>query len=182
MDFSSGEMPEKQAQENALPRFPKIWVGYFLGMATAVAEIAAITMHPEFLQAQFPVPPLYLFLANFVSLVYWLVCVYELHVVVAFATQSEYPIKPLRAAWFHLIPIYGLFWVYKWPRELARFVNSRFPSPVMRPEKTGYLVFLAFAFFLVLARGLGMILLFWALSYLSAALRLALAQRTVESS
>lgn len=152
-------------------------MGYLLGLATTVAEIVALTLHPELLQAQFPVPPLYLFLTNFVSLVYWMVCVYELHVVVAHATADEYPIKPVRAAWFHLIPLYGLYWVYKWPRELAKFVNSRLPAPAIKPEKTGYLFLLAFVFFLVLARGLGMILLFWALSYLSTALRLAMSER-----
>jgi len=40
-----------------------------------------------------------------------LVCVYEYHVVLAQATANAYPIKPLRAAWFHLIPIYGLYWI-----------------------------------------------------------------------
>jgi hypothetical protein len=91
------------------------------------------------------------------------------------ATGDRYPIKPLRAAWFHLIPLYGFYWVYKWPRELARFVNSRMQVPLMRPERTGLAVFLAFIVFLVLDRGFGMILLFWTASHLSRCLRLALA-------
>src|SRR5207302_10657419 len=69
------------------------------------------------------------------------------------------------AACFHRIPICGLYWVFKWPRELARFVNSRLEAPLMRPDRTGLAVFIAFAVFLVLDRGLGMILLFWAASY-----------------
>ncbi|HEY6945853.1 MAG TPA: hypothetical protein VI431_11990, partial [Candidatus Acidoferrum sp.] len=90
-------------------------------------------------------------------------------------------IKPLRAAWFHLIPIYGWFyWPYKWPRELARFVNSRFSAPLMRPERAGLAVFLAFIVFLLLDRGLGMILLFWAASRLSRWLRLALEMRPTQ--
>jgi hypothetical protein len=103
--------------------------------------------------------------------------VYEYHVVLLQVTAGAYPIKPLRAAWFHLIPIYGLYWVFKWPRELARFVNSRLQAPLMRPDRTGLLVFAAFAAFLVLDRGLGMILLFWTASYLSRCLRYALAAR-----
>jgi len=121
------------------------------------------------------VPPLYLFLANFISLVYWLVCVYEFHVLLMRASSGSYSIKPMRAAWFHLIPVYGLYWVYRWPRELARFVNSRLPAPLMRPERTGFAVFWAFIVFLLLDRGFGMILLFWAASHLSRSLRLALA-------
>jgi hypothetical protein len=176
MDFSNGESPERQMQPGALPPLPRIWVGYLLGLATSITEVIALTLHPELLKGQLLVPPLYLFLANFISLVYWLVCVYEYHLVLAQVTAGEYPIKPLRAAWFHLIPIYGLYWVYKWPRELAVFVNSRLQSPLMKPDKTGLLVFFAFIFFLLLDRGLGMILLFWAASYLSACLRRALAK------
>jgi hypothetical protein len=56
-------------------------------------------------------------------------------------------------------------------------VNGRLEAPLMRPDRTGLAVFIAFAMFLVLDRGLGMILLFWAASYLSRCLRYALAAR-----
>jgi hypothetical protein len=171
MDFSSDEVPQGQLQQGAAPPLPKIWLGYLLGLATSTAKIVAVTLHPELLRGQLLVPPLYLFLANFISFVYWMVCVYEFHLVLAFVTRAEYPIKPLRAAWYHLIPVYGIYWVYKWPREFAKLVNSRYQTPPLKPEKMGLLVFLAFAFFLVLDRGLGMIWLFWALSYLCTALR-----------
>ncbi|HXN96476.1 MAG TPA: hypothetical protein VN879_18360 [Candidatus Acidoferrales bacterium] len=177
MDWSGGQSQEQQSEPKALPPLPRVWIGYLLGVATMIAEMIAVTLHPELAKEPLLIPPLYLFLANFISLIYWLVCVYEYHVVLAQATASAYPIKPLRAAWFHLIPIYGLFWVFKWPRELARFVNSRLGAPLMRPDRTGLAVFTAFAVFLVLDRGLGMILLFWAASYLSRSLRYALAAR-----
>jgi hypothetical protein len=177
MDWSGGESQEQHAKPEALPPFPRIWIGYLLGVATMIAEMIAVTWHPELVKEPLIIPPLYLFLANFISLIYWLVCVYEYHVVLSQATAGEYPIKPLRAAWFHLIPIYGLYWIFKWPRELARFVNSRLPAPLMRPDRTGLAVFIAFVVFLVLDRGLGMILLFWAASYLSRCLRYALTVR-----
>jgi len=50
-----------------------------------------------------------------------------------------------------------LYWVFKWPRELARFVNNRLEVPLMKPDRTGLAVFIAFVVFLVLDRGLGMI-------------------------
>ncbi len=177
MDWSGGEAPGQQAQPGALAPFPRIWIGYLLGLATLIAEMIAISLHPELAKEPLLIPPLYLFLANFISLVYWLVCVYEYHVVLAQATAGAYPSKPLRAAWFHLIPIYGLYWVFKWPRELARFVNSRLGTPLMRPDRTGLVVFTAFVAFLLLDRGVGMILLFWAASHLSRCLRLALSAR-----
>ena len=177
MDWSGGESQEQQLQPGTLPRFPRIWVGYMLGVATLVAEMIAVTLHPELAKEPLLVPPLYLFLANFISLVYWLVCVYEFHVVLMQAAAGGYPIKPLRAAWLHLIPIYGLYWVFKWPRQLAWYVNSRVQAPLMKPDRTGLRVFISFITFLVLDRGLGMILLFWTASYLSRCLRYALAAR-----
>ena len=174
MDWSGVESQEQQPQPQGLPPFPRIWVGYLLGVATLITEIIAVTLHPELAKEPLLIPPLYLFLANFISLVYWMVCVYEFHVILSRATAGSYPVKPLRAAWFHLIPFYGLYWVFKWPRELARFVNSRLPTPLMRPDRTGFRVFTAFVVFLVLDRGLGMILLFWSASHLSRCLRYAL--------
>ena len=174
MNWSSGDSPEGPAQPQAPPRFPRVWVGYLLGVATIIAEMIAISFHPELAKEPLIVPPLYLFLANFISLVYWLVCVYEFHVLLLQASSGTYSIKPLRAACFHLIPVYGLYWVYKWPREVARFVNSRLRAPLLRPERTGLGIFLAFIVFLLLDRGFGMILLFWAASRLSRCLRLAL--------
>jgi hypothetical protein len=180
MDWSSGDSQGQSVHPASAPPFPRIWIGYLLGIATLIAEMIAISLHPELAKEPLLVPPLYLFLANFISLVYWLVCVYEFHGVLMHASSGGYPIKPLRAAWFHLIPIYGLYWVYKWPRELARFVNSRLSTPLMRPERTGLAVLLAFVVFLLLDRGFGMILLFWAASHLSRCLRLALAARTAQ--
>ena len=174
MEWSSGESEKQQVRAGALPRFPRIWVGYLLGLATLITEIIAVTLHPELGKEPLLLPPLYLFLANFVALVYWLVCVYEYHVVLSKATGGTYPVKPLRAAWFHLIPIYGLYWVYKWPRDFAWFVNERVRASLMNPDKTGLAVFAAFTVYLLLDRGLGMILLFWSASYLSRGLRQAL--------
>jgi len=175
MDWSSGDSEKQQVQPVALAPFPRIWVGYLLGLATLLTEMIAVTLHPELAKQPLLIPPVYLFLANFISLVYWLVCVYEYHVVLSQVTGGTYSVKPMRAAWFHLIPIYGLYWVFKWPRNFARFVNERVHGSLMNPDKTGLLVFAAFAVYLVLDRGLGMILLFWAASYLSRCLRQALA-------
>jgi hypothetical protein len=177
MDWSGEESRGQQGAHGALPPFPRIWVGYLLGLATLIAEIVAVTLHPELAKEPLVIPPLYLFLANFISIVYWLVCVYELHVVLMQASAGTYAIKPLRAAWFHLIPIFSLYWVFKWPRDLACFVNGRLGTPLMRPVRTGWTMLIAFATFLVLSRGLGMIVLFWATSYLSRCLRYALAAR-----
>src|SRR5260370_12890478 len=127
MDWPGGESQETQSQAGALPRFPRIWVGYLLGVATLIAEMIAASLHPELLKEPLLVPPLYLFLANFASLVYWLVCVYEFHLVLTQAAGGAYSLHPLPAARFYLFALYWLYWGFQGPREVARLGSCRLP-------------------------------------------------------
>jgi len=89
------------------------------------------------------IPPLYLFLVSFIGGVYWLVCIYRIHVVLANAPNWKHPISPARAVGFHFIPFYQFYWIFKWPREIAKFVNSRLPQPIMKPVAIGVAVLAA---------------------------------------
>jgi hypothetical protein len=176
MDVSPGELPAQQMQPGTLPPLPQLWVGYLLGFATVVAELIEGSNHAVNLPpSDFPIPNLYLFLLMFVGGVYWLVCVYRYHVVMQHVPGWKHPISPARAVGFHFIPIYNLYWVFKWPQEIARFVNWRFGQPVMKPQMVGLMVFAAFVMRFLFDPGLGLILLFLAASYVSGCLRRAFA-------
>lgn len=175
MDLSPAGMPAEQAHSSTLAPLPRLWVGYFLGLATIIAEYIAAELHPELAKATFPIPPLYLFLVMFVGGVYWLVCVYRYHVVMQHIPGWRHPISPVRAVGFHFIPLYNLYWVFKWPQEIARFVNWKFKQPVMKPQMVGLMVFAAFVLRFLFDPGLGLILLFFAASYVSGWLRRAFA-------
>lgn len=155
------------------PPFPHLGIGYLLGLATLVAEFVALSRHPE-LAKEGGIPPLYLFLVSFVGFVYWLVCVHRYHVILANIPGWKHPISPGRAAGFHVIPFYNLYWIFKWPIELAKFVNGRLGIPLMKPTPVGLTVLSAFVL-RVLDPGFGLILLFFPLSYVSGCLRRALA-------
>lgn len=179
MDFPSSNPASEQVAQETLPPLPQLWIGYLLGFATIVAEFVAVSLHPELAKDEFPLPPLYLFLVMFVGGVYWLVCVHRYHVVLQHVTGWKHPISPARAVGFHFIPIYNLYWVFKWPQEIARFVNWRSRQPLMKPQMVGLMVFGAFVVRFLLDPGLGLILLFLAASYVSRCLRLALAVPTM---
>jgi hypothetical protein len=70
MHWSGGESQEQQPQPGALPPFPRIWIGYLLGVATLIAEMIFVEMHPELTKEALLVPPLYLFLAKFISMIF----------------------------------------------------------------------------------------------------------------
>lgn len=157
----------------ALPALPIIWIGYLLGVATIIAEFVAVSLHPE-LAKEGGIPPLYLFLISFVGGVYWFVCIYRYHVILALVTGGKHPISPARAVGFHFIPFYNLYWVFKWPKEIANFVNSRVRANMMRPTPVGVAV-LAALVLRIFDPGFGLILLFFPLTYVSECTRRALA-------
>lgn len=156
-------------------RLPQIWIGYLMGLATIISEVVAVSLHPELAKGGEVIPPLYLFLAVFVGGVYWLVCVYQYHVVMNHIPGWHHPVSPARAVGFHFIPIYNFYWVFKWPQEIAKFVNLSLQRPLMKPEMVGVAVFAAFVVRFLVDPGLGLLLLFVAASYVSACLRQALA-------
>lgn len=178
MDFAGGERGEPAAKSAALPR---VWIGYLIGLATIIAEMVAISRHPELTKGsditkgEFFIPPLYLFLANFIGFVYWLVCVYQIHVVLARVPGWHHPISPRRAVGFHFIPVYFLYWLFKWPKEIAAFVNGRLGRKVMKSVGVGIAFLLALVMHF-LDSGFGLILLFIPLSYLTRCVAFALAQ------
>ena len=152
---------------------PKIWIGYVLCLATFIAEAIFVAYHPELAAGQLTIPPLPLFLLGFLSFVYWLVCVHQLHVVLAHVPGWSHPISPARAVWFHFIPIYSLYWLYKWPSEAAGFVNWKLQATPLKPRNTGILVLGAYILCVLLGPG-GLFLLFFSLSHLNNWVRRAL--------
>jgi len=169
-DATSPQRSDPPAQPHALPQ---IWIGYLLGVATIIAEVVAVGLNPD-LAKQGGIPPLYLFLVSFIGGVYWLVCIYRIHVVLAHAPRWKHPISPARAVGFHFIPFYQFYWIFKWPREIANFVNSRLPQPIMKPVAVGLAV-LAALLLRILDPGFGLILLFFPMSYISECIRRAFA-------
>ncbi len=78
-----------------------------------------------------------------------------------------------RAVGFHFIPFYNFYWIFKWPKEIAKFVNWRLRAPVMKPVPVGVAVLGALVL-RILDPGFGLILLFFPMSYVSECLRRAL--------
>ena len=124
MDDSPDGLSAAQMRPGKLPPL-RLWVGYLLGFATIVAEFVAAALHPEMARPNFQFLPCIVFLVMFVGGVYWLVCVYRYHVVMARA-RLEAPDFAGAGRWLPFHSIYNLYWVFKWPQEIARFVNWRF--------------------------------------------------------
>lgn len=176
--MDAGDSQPANDQLALIRALPKIWIGYVLCIATFIAEVIFVANHPDLTAGlttgQFIVPPLPLFLLSFVSAVYWLVCVHKLHVVLSHVQGWQHPISPTRAAWFHLIPFYNLYWLYKWPVETSNFVNWGLRGVVIRPRSAGVMMLISYLFAVLLGPG-GFALLFFSVSRLNNWVRRTLA-------
>jgi len=154
---------------------PKMWIGYLLSFASLIGEIVAIAQHPDvFKTTGFFVPPLEMFLPVFITRVYWFVCIYQIHKVLAAIPGYTHPVSPGKAVGFHFIPFFQIYWVFRWPIAIADFINARFQKRLMR----GWIVGLGILFALLwsLAEPVtGSLLLFVLTAYLATVLKRAIA-------
>jgi hypothetical protein len=175
MDLPPRDSHPEHLHSQKPPSLPQVWIGYLFALAAVAAEMVLAELHPEMASGEPMIPPLYLFLIVFVGMVYWLVCIYQLHVVMQHVRGWKHPISPARAVGFHFLPVYYLYWFFKWPKEMARFVNLKLGQPVMKYPIPGVISLVAFFIGLLFDRALGLFLLFFSVSYVTVWLRRALA-------
>jgi hypothetical protein len=159
-----------------IARLPKIWIGYLLAFLTLIGETVAVARNPELAKsADINAVPLEIYLPTFVAVVYWLVCVHRYHAVLAHVPGWKHPISPARAVWFHFIPIYVVYWVFRWPAAIANFVNQRLQAPVMNKWTVGTMFLASLLCRLFVDPALSVAMMFFACTYISAFLRRSLA-------
>jgi hypothetical protein len=64
-------------------------------------------------------------LAGFAGYIYWLFCIHRFHKILAEYTRNKYPIPAWKSVAFLFIPLFSVYWIFKWPARLANFVSSR---------------------------------------------------------
>jgi hypothetical protein len=175
---------ERNANQSVLPQLPDLRLG--VGIAIAVFALEIVWGVQQELARGTPdsrsaggYAAALTFLGAIVSTAYVLSCIARYHQVVCDAEGWAHPISPRKAVRFHFIPVFNLYWDFKWPKEIARFVNWRMQRRRMSGALVGALVLVAFVVggFLDVSVGLGIILS--AFAYISRCLRDAFASRPV---
>jgi hypothetical protein len=146
-------------------RLPRIWIGFGIAVLFLITELFVGFRQQDLVS-----------LAAVISLggwFYWLYCVYKYHDVMGSIQGYNHPISPGRAIGMHWIPFYNLYWVFKWPSEIATFVNWRTQSPrAMNGIIPGLLVLVG-VILLRVDGFVGFVVLFSAGSYISRRIRAA---------
>jgi tetratricopeptide (TPR) repeat protein len=100
---------------------PKVWIGYLIAMLFLAVEIVEGFSGTAAATEQ-------TLLDNAVALGgwgYWLWCIYQMHKVLAEATNHTHPITPGKAWGYFFLPFYNFYWIFKVPIEIANFVHRR---------------------------------------------------------
>jgi len=145
---------------------PWVLPGY---LASAVSFLGAIAMFAHFTRLSQLSPQemvnvnLVRMAADSTALLYWLFCMYRLHKIVRIASEKRYPLSPGWAVVRFFIPIYSLFWGYKWPNGMAQFLKQQRPDLQINLRWPGVAVLAATLLGILGIRGF---LLFAVLSYL----------------
>jgi hypothetical protein len=174
MTTPGGDPFARAGQAGQAEQFPRVWIGYLLALVTFFGEIYAVGQNPDLAKSGGP-PPLSIYLPAFVSVVYWLVCVHRYHVILSRVKGWVHPISPNRAVWFHLIPLYNIFWITRWPEAIAEFVNWKMQSREMKAWVVAVGIMASIVCRIFVDTSFGLVLLFVTCSYISEKLRKALA-------
>jgi hypothetical protein len=115
------------------------------------------------------------FVGALVGAAFLLHCVSGYHGVLSRVDGWRHPISQKRAVRFHFIPIFNLYWNYKWPREIARFVNWRTQARRMSGLLAGSIVLIGYLFAGFVDTSIGLVIILSGFAYISRCLRDAFA-------
>jgi hypothetical protein len=94
-----------------------VWIGFVLCGVIFAAEVFDGMTHPSGTQW-------YFYLTWVIAFIYYLMCVYRFHRILAEVTFGAYSIKPAEAVYSHLIPLLNIYWLFAWPTRFADYVNA----------------------------------------------------------
>jgi hypothetical protein len=154
---------------------PRIWIGFVLAFGVLVAEVVEVMQGNEAAVGPFTI------VAAIAGWTYWLFCVHRFHRILGQLSphvggEPTYPITPRQAVGYHFIPVYGLFWFFKWTRELKDFIEVHTSVKMASAVLLGGLLLLSGLVVRVIDGFIGLTLLFAGTLYISRQLRRAIAE------
>jgi len=153
----------RRETERILAKLPNFWVGYIIAVLFLIGEIIQVIAKLILVkQRVYPmISPI-----GVAGWIYWFICIYQMHKVLAELTNSTYPIRPAAAVGYHFIPLYNVYWIFKWPAEIAKFVNAHLAREAAF-KGAGVFLFLAPFLSTVAGAGIPLIIAFSVGHYLS---------------
>lgn len=159
--INGNEMSELSARvrlaSEAQP-LPKMWIGVLLGIICLVLELAGVIFLPN--DESHPIVNIPFAVISYGIWIYWLFCVYKFHEAVDRIPGYQHPITPAKAVAFHFLPLFNIYWIFRWPAALAKFVNWRTQAKIMHGWIIGILILFSVIIFNVFDSFVGAMFLF----------------------
>lgn len=115
--------------EKELKILPAMWLGYVIACLFLIVESLQIIANPS---SAGHITPLNV-IVGLAGFVYWFYCIYRIHKFIQVATRGKHPISPGEAVGYSFIPIFNMYWIFKWPNEISKFI-AKFNMPVKIPK------------------------------------------------
>ncbi len=165
--FTSIMGTDKEITTEQVPKSspPWVWVGFVLAGIFFTIEIAFV-----FLELDERGIDLILRVIVIAGWIYYTVCVHRIHKILNELTHNRYPYTPGEAAGKHYIPFYNVVWLFRWPAELSRYINSKGRVRILSGGAIGAMLLLSLLLRLF-DGAFGMALLFGVTMYVSAKLK-----------
>jgi hypothetical protein len=74
---------------------------------------------------------------------FWMFCIYRFHKILRQLSPEPYPISPLAAVGWHFLPFYNLYWMFKWPVRMVKFIRANGPIRTLSGGAIGGLLLLS---------------------------------------
>jgi len=152
---------------NIIYKLPNIWPAYILSVSAMLIEFI-----PEHLEYPFHLFYIYISLL-LIGVIYNYVCIYKIHKFLEKTTNHSYSIKPGSAVFFHCVPIYNFYWIYKWTTKLEKFINKNLSDSELKEGGSLAYIFLGIAFYSFNKEGFGLALMLVGVDRLNRGLRKA---------
>ncbi|HTG32327.1 MAG TPA: hypothetical protein VLB76_05305 [Thermoanaerobaculia bacterium] len=170
----SGEGQRATYSQEPVPPLRKIWIGFAFAFAFLVGEGVYLAA------GESPAAKLGPLMAAFAGWFYWLACVQRFHTILnrispRVAGAPTYPITPSQAVGYHFIPFFNLFWLFKWPMVLSKYLRENTSVRMVPGALLGLLGFLGLLL-RVVDGFLGLSVMFCVAFYISRKLREAVAE------
>lgn len=162
-EIESGWKAERLEEiDKATPvKVPKGWIGFMLAAASLLARTTLKPWDAEDIG----------YIIRVLAAIYYLFCVYRFHKFLDQLSIEKYKVRPSDAVAYHFIPFFNIYWLFKWPTELQKFLTKLGDIRIMPGFLMGLLIAASFAITNLVNLTIGLLCLFGTTTYIGASLR-----------
>jgi len=150
-------------EELGTPEPPKIWVGFVLVFLLFVGEIIHFSVYDNE-KVRFSIYATPFMVA---CLLYYIYMVRRIHDIVNRIAVDKYPITTSEALGYHLIPFFNIYWLFRWPSVLSKYVSNNSNVTMIPGFVVGIFLLISIVVIRLVDGAIGYLFLFATMAYVT---------------